>query len=80
MSDIDVIVERTILAAREASLELKFGRVKSLKGRTAVITLDGVDVPSVPVMASYNAKAGDLAWLLQQGSTLIAIGCTKAGG
>lgn len=80
MSDIDVIVDRTIQAAREAALELKFGRVKSLKGRTAVVTLDGVDVPGVPVIASYNAKAGDLAWLLQQGSTLVAIGCTKAGG
>jgi hypothetical protein len=77
MNALDQVMLRSVQQAQESSVTLLFGRIKVAGTRTVTVTLNGVDVPKVPVMKSYNAAVGDWAWLLRQGTLLIAIGCTN---
>lgn len=73
----DTIVAKSVEQAQDGVVSLRFGRVKSVEGDTVTVNLAGVDVPGVATLSSYSPKAGDWAWLLRQGSLLVAVGASK---
>lgn len=77
MNAVDTIMGRSVEQAQQGVVSLRFGRVKQVTGDTVTVTLGGIDVPNVSVLSSYTPKANDWAWLLRQGSLLVAIGCSK---
>ncbi len=77
MNVFDTVLERSLELSDSTLVSLRFGRVKALSGNTVTVTLAGVDIPGVACLSSYVPKAGDWAWLLQQGSLLVAIGSSK---
>jgi hypothetical protein len=40
------------------------------------VNLAGTKIDHIPCIQSYHPNVGDRAWLLHQGSTLVAIGAT----
>lgn len=77
MSALDELLSRSVEAANDGSCVLRFGRVEAVGDGTVTVALGGVPIPEIPCISSYNPSAGDWAWLLRQGSLLVAIGCSK---
>jgi hypothetical protein len=73
----DTVIQRSVEEAEDALVSLRFGTVKAVTGSTLTVELVGTNVAGVAVLSSYTPKVGDRAWLLNQGSLLVAIGCTK---
>ncbi len=74
----DQLLDQTVQAARLASNDesatLRFGTVKDVQGRKVTVELGGGQVAGVPCLSSYTPQVGDVAWLLHQGPTLVALG------
>lgn len=73
----DTIVQRSVDKAQEGVVTLRFGRVKSAANGSIVVLLAGVEVSGVACLSSYIPKPNDWAWLLKQGSLLVAVGCSQ---
>lgn len=75
---IDALIERSMQKAIEGSASMRFGEVKAVDGtaKTLTVNLGGVDIANIPYMKQYTPTVGDQAWLLYQGSILVAIGCS----
>ena len=78
MNLFDTVIQRSVEEAEDSLVSLRFGAVVAVTGATITVELVGVNVTGVAVLSSYNPKVGDRAWLLNQGSLLVAIGCTKS--
>ena len=76
MRSADKIIDAAVGKAVTMAVTLRFGKVTAVTGRTVTVDLDGTSVPGVACMKSYTPTVGDRAWLLYQGSTLVAVGCT----
>lgn len=74
MRSVDKIIDAAVSKSVTISVNLRFGKVTAVTGRTVTVDLDGTSVPGVACMKSYTPTVGDRAWLLYQGSTLVAIG------
>jgi hypothetical protein len=77
----DQLLDSTIEAARQVAVDqaatLRFGVVVSYDAgtRAIVATVGGATLRGIPCMKSYTAPAaGDVVWLLHQGSVVIALG------
>jgi hypothetical protein len=77
MNMVDTIVARSVERAQEGVVSLRFGSVVAVDGATITVDFAGTKVPGVACLQSYTPKQGDRAWLLSQGSLLVAVGCTK---
>jgi hypothetical protein len=73
----DEVLLRSVQDATQNTLTIQFGRVKTVGEKSLTVTIGGVDVPGVAYPTSYNAKQGEWAWLLRQGTLLVAIGATR---
>jgi hypothetical protein len=74
---LDAAARAAAATAVQATATLRFGVVTAVDTETGTVTvlLAGVEVPGIPCMGSYDdAAVDDVAWLLHQTSTLIAIG------
>jgi len=70
----DAILKAAAQNARQSTAMLRFAEVVAVSGRTVTVDLDGSELPGIPVAGSYTTPAiGDRAWLMMQGTTLIAI-------
>lgn len=60
------------------SAVMRFADVTAVDTTAKTLTVDlaGVSVANVPYMKQYAPTVGDRAWLLNQGSILVAIGCS----
>lgn len=77
MNTPDTIVAKSVEQAQENVVTLRFGRVVDVTGDTVTVSLSGADVFGVACLSSYVPKKGDWAWLLRQGSLLVAVGSSK---
>ena len=77
MNMVDTIITRSVERAQEGVVSLRFGRVVAVSGATVTVNLGDVNVAGVSCLSSYAPKVNDRAWLLNQGSLLVAVGCTK---
>ena len=75
MRSADLIIDTAVRKAKTESCTLRFAKVLAVTGNTITIDLDGTHVPHVPHLKSYTPVIGDRAWLLYQGSTIVAVGC-----
>jgi len=75
---VDALVERSVTKAIEGSASMRFGEVTAVDttAKTLTVTLGGESLSSIPYMKQYAPTVGDQAWLLYQGSILVAIGCS----
>lgn len=74
---LDATVQAARLAAIDQSAQLRFGTVTAYNAgaKTINCTVAGEPLYDIPCMKSYaTPTAGDIVWLLHQGSTVIAIG------
>jgi hypothetical protein len=78
MNMVDTIISRSVERTQEGVVSLRFGMVTAVSGATITVNLGDVNVPGVSCLSSYTPKVNDRAWLLNQGSLLVAVGCTKA--
>lgn len=77
MRSSDAIIARAVRKATDDTAVMRFGVVKAVEpdGRHVTVTLGDVDIPHVACVGSfYNPVVGARAWLVMQGSTLVAIG------
>lgn len=74
---VDTIVARSVERAQEGVVSLRFGKVTAVSGASITVELGDIAVPGVACLSSYTPKVNDRAWLLNQGSLLVAVGCTK---
>ena len=75
MRSADAIISTAVQAAKEDTAVLRFADVTAVVAGKLTVTLDGVSIAGIPVMASYaSPTAGDRAWIIKQGSVLVAIG------
>jgi hypothetical protein len=77
VNTVDTIVQRSVAKAEDRVVTLRFGRVTAVADVSVTVDLAGTSVSDVSVLASYSPKVDDWAWLLSQGSQLVAIGCSK---
>lgn len=77
MNMIDTLIARSVERAQEGVVSLRFGKVTAVSGATVTVLLGDTAVPGVACLSSYAPKVNDRAWLLNQGSLLVAVGCTK---
>lgn len=78
MNMVDTLIARSVERAQEGVVSLRFGKVTAVSGATITVDLGGTPVAGVACLSSYAPKVNDRAWLLNQGSVLVAVGCTKA--
>lgn len=73
---LDASVQAARIAAEGRSVQLRFGTVDAVDNTAKTVDCTVADVPlyDIPRMASYSPTVGDVVWLLQQGSTMVAIG------
>lgn len=73
---LDATTQAARIAAEGRSVQLRFGTVDAVNApaKTIDVTVEGVPLYAIPYMASYSPAAGNVVWLLQQGSTMVAIG------
>ena len=74
---LDATTQAARLAAEGRSCQLRFGTVTAVQGttrKTVTVTLAGETLYKIPCMASYTPATNDTVWLLQAGSTMVAIG------
>jgi hypothetical protein len=77
----DQVIAVAVQTAVSDSAVLRFGEVTAVNGRLVTVTMDGADIPNVPCLGSYvDPTIGDRAWLLFQGSTLVAVGSNALTG
>jgi len=55
---------------------LRFGEVTAVDGGLITVTISGASVGNIPVISTYTPTVGDRAWLLSQGSIMVALGAT----
>ena len=77
MNMVDTLIARSVERAQEGVVSLRFGRVTAVAGDTITVDLGNVAVPGVSFLSSYSRQVDDRAWLLNPGSLLVAVGCTK---
>jgi len=77
MNLMDTVIQQAVDRAQDSLVSLRFGPVTAVNGATVTVDLAGTKVSGVAVLSSYSPKVGDRAWLLNQGSLLVAVGCTK---
>lgn len=77
MNTVDTIVQRSVEKAQDGVVTLRFGRVTAISGDTITVDLAGTAVPGISCLSTYSPKQGDWAWLLNQGSLLVAVGASK---
>jgi hypothetical protein len=73
----DAIIAHAVRKSLNDSAVMRYGTVKEVApdGRHVTVTLGDVDVPNVACVGSfYNPVVGARAWLVIQGTTLVAIG------
>lgn len=75
---VDALIERAMTKAIEGSASLRFAEVTAVNTTNKTLTVDlaGASIANVPYMKQYTPTIGDQAWLLYQGSILVAIGCS----
>jgi len=77
----DLIIRTAVAEALDSSAVVRFAEVTAVSGRTVTVDLAGVEVPGVACIGSYtDPQVGDRAWLLLQGSTLVAVGSNTVEG
>ena len=76
---VDALMTRAAQKAIENSASMRFADVTAVDTTAKTLTVDlaGVSVANVPYMKQYSPTVGDRAWLLYQGSILVAIGCSN---
>ena len=74
MKSADIILATAQRAAMNDAVTLRFAEVTAVAAKHITVDLDGIDVPNVPFLKSYTPTVGDRAWLLYQGTTLVALG------
>jgi hypothetical protein len=73
---LDATTQAARIAAEGRSVQLRFGVVDAVDTPNKVIDVTVADAPlyDIPYMASYSPTVNDVVWLLQSGSTMVAIG------
>lgn len=76
---VDALVERAAQKAVESSASIRFADVTAVNTTAKTLTVDlaGVSVANIPYMKQYTPAVNDRAWLMYQGSILVAIGCSN---
>ena len=73
---LDASVQAAKLAALDRACQLRFGTVDTVHTASKTVDVTVADTPlyGIPYMASYSPTVNDTVWLIQQGSTMVAIG------
>lgn len=74
MKTSDLVISEAVQRAQDSLVTLRFADVTAVDGRTVTVLLDGVSVPDVPCLGTYDPTVDDRAWLLVQGTTIVALG------
>lgn len=76
---VDALMQQAVTKAIDEAAEMRFANVTAVNATAKTLTVDlaGVLVANVPYMKQYSPQIGERAWLLYQGSILVAIGCSN---
>ena len=76
---VDALIESAAQKAIESSASMRFADVLAVDTTAKTLTVDlaGESIANIPYMKQYTPTVGDRAWLLYQGSILVAIGCSN---